>query len=280
MNDKKSLRMNIDPSYYSITTAEVLYCDDLNDAEILLYTVVSGLAKREGYCWATNDQLAELRNKSAVSISRQVKHIERLGFFRIEYDYYGKIVTERRIFPLTNVAVIKNDNRTTVNKNDDCAVIKNDDCANVKNDKDNSNIIINKNINIGCIYCVWNKYPNKNGKKNSFKYIPKLIKKYGIDKINTAIDRYIEDVDIQRKNGFKSLGYKNGSTFFNTGIYDYLDDNYIKPVLDSEIVIDKKKINVKTGDFNFKPKIENDPELKKVEGLDFMEIVKSKRLNK
>lgn len=40
---------------------------------------------------------------------------------------------------------------------------------------------------------------------------------------------YVNDVEEQRKNGFKELQFKNGSTFFRSGIHDYIggEDNAV-----------------------------------------------------
>lgn len=73
---------------------------------------------------------------------------------------------------------------------------------------------------------LWSLYPDKSGKQNAMKKLPKLIKEYGKDQIERCIKRYLEDVDKRRANGFAELRYKNGSTFFNSGYVDFLDENY------------------------------------------------------
>ena len=78
---------------------------------------------------------------------------------------------------------------------------------------------------------IWELYPNKKGKSQFLKKIDKLLNTYSKEQITRCIDRYIKDVDVRRKNGFKELKYQNGSTFFNSGYVDYLDENYedVKP---------------------------------------------------
>lgn len=73
---------------------------------------------------------------------------------------------------------------------------------------------------------LWGLYPEKKGKPTAMGKMPKLIEKYGKDQIERSIQRYIKYVDKKRKNGFPELNYKNGSTFFNNGYADYLDENY------------------------------------------------------
>lgn len=88
--------------------------------------------------------------------------------------------------------------------------------------KDNSNKDIEE---------IWSLYPLKKGKASAIKKIPKLLKEYGKEQIIRCIDRYIKYVDNQRKNGFSTLKYKDGSTFFNSGYMDYLDCNYQEDII-------------------------------------------------
>lgn len=72
---------------------------------------------------------------------------------------------------------------------------------------------------------LWNLYPNKKGKAIAIKKIPKLIKEYSYDQIERCINRYIKEIG--EKNVDKQY-IKHGSTFFNSGYVDYLDENYVE----------------------------------------------------
>ena len=72
---------------------------------------------------------------------------------------------------------------------------------------------------------MWSLYPNKKGKGRVSNTKKKEIHKLG-DEFKRCIERYAEYVENQRENGFKELKYQNGSTFFNSGYVDYLDDNF------------------------------------------------------
>jgi hypothetical protein len=76
---------------------------------------------------------------------------------------------------------------------------------------------------------LWNLYPSKTGKANAIKKIPKLIKQYSYEQIERCIERYKQYVINRRNTDFPTLKYQNGSTFFNSGYVDYLDENY-KPL--------------------------------------------------
>ena len=70
---------------------------------------------------------------------------------------------------------------------------------------------------------IWAAYPVKKGKIHAMKSIEKLLKGYTEQQVLKAIATYKADVEKQKASGFKELRYKQGDTFFRTGIYDYLD---------------------------------------------------------
>lgn len=67
---------------------------------------------------------------------------------------------------------------------------------------------------------VWDLYPEKKGKSSVSVTRKLIIENYGLEQVARAIDRYKEYVD---KTGYN---YKMGSTFFNSGLDDYLDGQY------------------------------------------------------
>jgi len=73
---------------------------------------------------------------------------------------------------------------------------------------------------------VWILYPGKKTKSTRDKKLPGLIKKYGKEQMVKTVTRYKDNVEEQRKNGFKTLQYQNEGTFWNSGYIDYLDSEY------------------------------------------------------
>ena len=70
---------------------------------------------------------------------------------------------------------------------------------------------------------LWKMYPVKKGKAKVSDAQKMKLYKIGLDEMTRAIGRYkqyVESVDY--------LQYQNGSTFFNSGYVDYLDENYAK----------------------------------------------------
>ena len=71
----------------------------------------------------------------------------------------------------------------------------------------------------------WQYYPNKRGKGQVSGKSKEQLMSHGWDNVKRAIDRYLEDL---KKDEWRQA--QNGSTFFNSGYIDYLDENYTPPM--------------------------------------------------
>lgn len=71
----------------------------------------------------------------------------------------------------------------------------------------------------------WQYYPNKRGKGQVSEKSKERLMSHGWDNVKRAIDRYLEDL---KKDDWRQA--QNGSTFFNSGYIDYLDENYEPPM--------------------------------------------------
>jgi len=99
-----------------------------------------------------------------------------------------------------------------------------------------TNTDINTNINNNCAKSnhkeainecferLWKQYPNKRGKGQISEAKKKKLFEVGEEHIKKAIERYLNDLS---KESWRQP--QNGSTFFNSGYVDYLDENYEKP---------------------------------------------------
>lgn len=117
---------------------------------------------------------------------------------------------------------IKVDKKQTSNKQ------QMDTNKNVKNDKNN----------IYTSQCdeLWKLYPNKKGKQGAYKKIPKLLEKYSLEELRRSVERYLKEVEGKNKQYIQ-----HGSTFFNGGYVDYLDENFKETSHDS--VKEKPKLD-------------------------------------
>lgn len=83
----------------------------------------------------------------------------------------------------------------------------------------------NKKTFIDCFERLWKKYPNKRGKGQVSDTKKKTLYEIGEEKIERALKRYLDD--LSKDSSWRKP--QNGSTFFNSGYVDYLDENYEKP---------------------------------------------------
>ena len=74
------------PSYFSILTADVRYDTGLSDFAKLLYSDITALCNKKGYCDATNDYFATQFGKSKRTISATVGALADAGYICIEVE--------------------------------------------------------------------------------------------------------------------------------------------------------------------------------------------------
>ena len=96
--------MNEKPSYYSILTANVRYDKRLKANEKLLFSEITALSNKYGYCTAGNEYFSKLYNVSERSITRWIGNLKELGYLKYVpiHQKGSKKVIERRLYPLTN----------------------------------------------------------------------------------------------------------------------------------------------------------------------------------
>lgn len=96
---------------------------------------------------------------------------------------------------------------------------------------DNVNVTVNVNDNNkntladakALFERLWKVYPNKKGKGQVSDTQKKRLLAIGEDRLVKAIDRY--SLELQKDADWRKAQY--GSTFFNSGYVDYLDENYV-----------------------------------------------------
>ena len=77
---------------------------------------------------------------------------------------------------------------------------------------------------------IWSLYPNKKGKGQVSESKKQQLFNIGYEEISRAVDRYKKDLS---KDKWRKP--QNGSTFFNSGYIDYLDDNYAGDTEDDDL---------------------------------------------
>lgn len=201
------------PSYYSILTADVRYDKRLKPNEKLLFSEITALSNKRGYCNASNNYFAQLYDVTTVTASNWVKHLKDRGYIDVEMIYDGKQIKERRIFVNSNP--IKENFNTPKEKVED--PIKNNFKGGIKEKfKENitrfNNTSKNKQLEED-FEKLWKLYPRKEGKKKAFEAYKRAIKNGTTNKeIQTGIVNYLTQIRVQRTN---KQYIKQGSTWFN-----------------------------------------------------------------
>lgn len=70
---------------------------------------------------------------------------------------------------------------------------------------------------------IWKLYPLKKGKGQVSKTKKQVLQRIGFEQIKRCVDRYVTELRSSGKEKFMM----HGSTFFNSGYVDYLDENYV-----------------------------------------------------
>lgn len=193
-------------NYYAILPANIRYDKDLSPNAKLLYGEITALSNEKGYCWATNSYFANLYNVKNTAVSRWIKQLVKKGYVTsvITYKNETKEIDSRRLY-IGHTPIVKKDNTPIVKK-----------------DKDNNTSINNTSINIysaNDVQDIWELYPNKKGKAQAMKKIPKLLESLGKEVLAECVKKYSAEVK-----GKDKQFILNGSTFFNGRYEDYLDD--------------------------------------------------------
>ncbi|MEG1777416.1 MAG: helix-turn-helix domain-containing protein [Angelakisella sp.] len=87
------------PAYWAILPAKVRYDDTLRPNAKLLYAEITALADAKGYCWATNEYLAQLFSIAARTVSFLISSLADKEYVKVEIirDENNEI-KERRIW--------------------------------------------------------------------------------------------------------------------------------------------------------------------------------------
>lgn len=120
MEDKQRNRVG----YYSIIPSKILYNKELKANEKLLYAMITSLACKEGYCFATNKYLAEKLDVNPKTISSWISDLKDKKFLKVEIvRKENKQIIQRKIYindvpyPLNNVYQYQLKNGQAIHQN-------------------------------------------------------------------------------------------------------------------------------------------------------------------
>lgn len=204
------------PAYYGILPANIRYDKNLKPMEKIMYSELTALSNKNGYCNATNSYFAELYEVSKNTVSLWISDLEKAGYIKAKliYEPGTKNIKERRIFiadPITK-------NNDTYHEKEVDPITKNNDTPITKNREDNNTSInntrliitnINNNKNIIENQEQEKVFLNSNGAlQQEIKMLLGLrkIKVVDIIKLNKPIERIKEVIAYCDKNN-KADGY-------------------------------------------------------------------------
>ena len=132
------------PGYYGILPASVRYDKNLKPMEKIIYSELTALSNKNGYCNATNSYFAELYEVSKNTVSLWIGDLEKAGYIKTKliYETGTKIIKERRIYisdPITK-------NNDTYHEKEVDPITKNNDTPITKNREDNNTSINNTRL--------------------------------------------------------------------------------------------------------------------------------------
>ena len=210
--------MNEKPGYYAILPPDVRYDKQLPQGAKLLYSEITALSNKNGYCWASNDYFAKLYSVSIGTIKSWLKCLEDNSYILrvIKYKSGSKEVEQRFI----SLAPRSENLPPSVRK---LTHPRSENCP-------ENNTSINKNIRASSTLesdfeKLWKLYPKKIGKKPALAAYKRAMSR----KKNPATNRQIQDGIVAYRQLIKSKGtekrfVKDGSTFFNQEAWnDYLE---------------------------------------------------------
>lgn len=90
------------PGYYSILTADVRYDSSISDFAKLLYSDITALCNKAGYCSAANEYFVRVFGKSRRTIIASITALADAGYLRVEVIRDDKnTVVGRKLWPQT-----------------------------------------------------------------------------------------------------------------------------------------------------------------------------------
>ena len=202
--------------FFNQIPVPIIEADDLNDFEKLLFSEIYTMANSFGSVFPSNGYLAKRYGKTTWTVSTTLKKLQEKGYIKMEYEFEGKEVKKRYIYPyldLSNGGIVKNLN--TPSEKSKGGIVKNLK-DNISTNKSTNNISdkSDKESDLETRFNnLWKLYPNKKGRKKALLAYKRAVKSGTTDEeIKTGLENYLEEI---RVNNTQQNYIKHGSTWFN-----------------------------------------------------------------
>ena len=108
------------PNYFGILPANVRYDKNLKPMEKILYTEISSLTNKDGYCYATNSYFSKLYEVHKNTVGAWINNLEKQGYIKtvLIYKKGTKEIIERRIYINQKIDTPVNENVDTYQQKD------------------------------------------------------------------------------------------------------------------------------------------------------------------
>ena len=138
------------PNYFGILPANVRYDKNLKPMEKILYTEISSLTNKDGYCYATNSYFSKLYEVHKNTVGAWINNLEKQGYIKtvLIYKKGTKEIIERRIYINQKVDTPINENVDTYQQKDLEPINEKVDTPINENIEENNTNINNKINNI------------------------------------------------------------------------------------------------------------------------------------
>lgn len=212
--------MENQPSYYGFITAEVRYDADLTGDEKILYAEITALSNKHGYCYASNDYFAKLFSVTNVTVSRRINKLKDKGYLKIIYKRSGTVVTNRKIYPLTQTI-------TAVNNPDNGPLTDEATAVNrtVKENTITNNTITKNNITLtehAHFEEWWTLYKKRGVKAKTVPAFNKIMELYDYETVKKGTIDYMKSID-DKKYLAHATTFLNQYRFLD--VHDYVENN-------------------------------------------------------
>ena len=240
---------NEQPNYYSILTANVRYDRELKANEKLLFSEITALANKSGYCTATNNYFANLYGKSKTTISNWINHLKEKGYLKVYLEKDGSQIIGRKLYPVDEP--VKENKDTPVKENlntctkkaqegikekfkENITSINNTSINNNIRASDNAQAQIPKELTETQIIEIefeklWALYPRKQGKKSALRHYKAWRKADKTHTYELMLSKLTNYLKYRKIKGISLEFTPYGSTWFYSHYDDVLDMTPPKP---------------------------------------------------
>ncbi|KST87640.1 Phage replication protein [Lactococcus lactis subsp. lactis] len=219
--------------FFNQIPVPIIEADDLNDFEKLLFSEIYTMANSFGSIFPSNAYLAKRYGKTKVTISNTLSKLKDKGYIKLEYQYSGKEIEKRFIYPSLNklnggikenfntpkrnlYEGIKENFKDNISSNKSINILNN----NISDKSDKESDLEDRFNNL------WKIYPNKKGKPKALLAYKRAVKSGTTDEeIKTGLENYLEEIRV--KNTQQNY-IKHGSTWFNGKGWE--DDYDLMPI--------------------------------------------------